>query len=408
MGIKTAPAPGQIVRQTTETEVISNTKLENDKRPPDFWDYIEALRPEEYGRHIIYVYRWLDSGELSASTKVSVPIDIFGLKEVVGGGAFRLILKNGPQICRRIEKCILEGAPKTISDVHSASTANAGGETNAVNRLCNLLETMLAQQNGGSAGADAFRGALSLQEAGFKSVLSNVQAMTPAPVQTDNPFSNPTTMLNFFVMAKQLFAPSGGNSVKETLEMIAALKDAGIVGGGGDGKFSIAQEVLRLAPQVLGQLGQGMTAMAEAKKAEANAAIVVAGGGRPALPVAVNPNPLPTPIETTAAPPAEATPPAQNAIIQFIESKIADLVMDEKLSVAEAANDALAFLQVAAPMIMKQLLEGGEPTMNHIFNSEPAFARVPKNPRLTEFIKKFLELGNAGNDLSTNDAMKPA
>lgn len=374
-----------------------------------------ALKPEECTRHIVYVYRWVSDGVAALTTKLPVPFDDYDLKEIVGGGTFRLIMKNGPQICRRIERFLIEGKPKLVEDNHApaALVAPNGGESNAINRLCNLLEMQLTQQNGGSAGADAFKGALSLQEVGFKSVLENVAKMTPTPTPNAGPFQDIKGMLEFMALAKNLFAPSGGNSIKETLEMIAALKDSGLVGGG-DGKGSMMQEVLRLAPAVLGQIGQGMNAMAQARIAEANAV-----SGRQAIPIA--PNPLPP---AAAIPPAvpQQPPPAvvgANEIIPWIESKIADLVMDDSLTATEAASDALTFLNVGAPVIMKQLIDGGENTLHHIFNNEPAFARVPKNPRLTEFIKKFLELGAQyysapaiapppASDLSTNDQPKPA
>lgn len=402
------------MRQTTETEVINTTKAENDKRPPDFWEYIEALRPEECSRHIIYVYRWLDNGDLAGSTKVNVPIDIFGLKEIVGGGSFRLILKNGPQICRRLEKCIIEGRPKSIGDeTHNApANSNGGADNNAVNRLCNLLEAMIVERNGGGTMAEAMRGALALQADGFKSVVTNVREMNPAPGGGNNPFSDPVQFMNLLTMCKTLFAPAPANGVKDILDLVGALKQAGFVSGGDNGKVSLVQEALRLAPQVLGQIGQGLHEFAEAKKAEANA-MAIAHGGRAAIPVAANPLPPangvapPTPI-SPAPPAAPGGTVDPRHLIQWIESKIADLVMDESLSASEAANEALAFLQTAAPEIMKQLLDAGEAGIFHVFNSEPALQRVPKNPRLTEFIKKFLELGNPPPNLSTNEAPKPA
>lgn len=406
-----------MIRETIETEVLESSKSRAGKTSDlPLWDYVEALKPEDFSRHILYVYRQMPNGQVSPTTKLTMPVDEFGFKELCGGGTYKLLLKNGPQIIKRMDNFVIEGKSKNPDDETHAPTANhshnnSGGNNTAVDRLCDLLTTLISNQNGGSAMGEAMRGALQLQADGFKSVVTNVRELTPqAPAAS--PFGGMTDMIGFLSQCKNLFGGGGGGGIKETLEMIVTLKEAGLVGGG-EGKFSFGQELLRLAPQALGQIGQGLTAMADAKKAEANAAIILAGG-RPPIPVgAPAPTPaLPAPATTTPPP---ATPPMRedgvvSPNVEWVQLKISEIITDDNLSVTEAAEESITFLEMIAPAILQQLIAAGETGMQFLFNNQPILAKVPKSPRLTEFIAKFLELAKepAADNSSTTTVPQTA
>jgi hypothetical protein len=97
----------------------------------------------------------------------------------------------------------------------------------------------------------------------------------------------------------------------------------------------------------------------------------------------------------------------QSPNMEWIEERIVSIILNQDLSVSEAANEALIFLQNAlSPQGLAQLLDPA--TLNWLFNNRAILMQVPKNPRLTEFIHKFLELGSAPQPEQEPPAPAPA
>lgn len=405
------PAAGTVLKTTTLEETLPAAPAKEGL--PDFWTYQNSLTAEEWIKHITYVYRWLENGERAYCLKFTEPIDEVKLKDALGGGTFRIIMKKNSQICHCVDKIRIEGPAKLADEtprqlaVGTVQQPSNGG----VDRLCDLLEKMILRDQGSTAMNTAMQGALQLQADGFKSVVTNVRDLAPQQ-SAANPMSDPMQMLTWLAQVKTLFAVSTPtNSITETLQTLKLLKESGLMPSGPE-KFNLAAEVLRIAPTVIAQISTGMSAMATAKTAEANAiAASVANGGRPPINiVAQPPQPQampPQPIPETAAPMPEqpaAQAPAGGSRApnpEWIMERIAAIVMNLNISVTEAAEETLTFLQNAAPTIMEQLFNMGQLGIEQLFSYYPQLAVVPKNPRLTEFISKFIEMGTAGPPIET-------
>src|SRR5271154_783473 len=113
-------ASGPVVETVSRKRVVPTTELETEKRSgvPDFWEYIESLKPEQWTDHIVYLYRqepktttypgappaYLDkyTGTIEVRPGVTVAMDDAGtiqqaVKEKFGGRVFRMILKKGKE-----------------------------------------------------------------------------------------------------------------------------------------------------------------------------------------------------------------------------------------------------------------------------------------------------------------------
>src|ERR1700679_3137073 len=111
-------------RGPSQTTVTTITEEKSERVPlPEFWGYIEGLKPEDWSNHICYIYRMdprqqMDYGSGSGSTAlekvvgtfeirpgVSIPFNDreeieLAIREKYGGKTFRLFLKRGHErIC---------------------------------------------------------------------------------------------------------------------------------------------------------------------------------------------------------------------------------------------------------------------------------------------------------------------
>jgi hypothetical protein len=414
---KALPDAGTTLKTTTYAQVLPANEPK-EKEQLNIWEYVNSLKEEEYGRHICYVYRWLDNGDVAAAGKLVLPFDEFTIQEAFGGGSFRLILKKGPQICKRIEKVVIEGKPKDPEHrtTSSVSTGSSNGMTElamVMQRQTDLLEKLMMRNDTRPMVDEAMRGALDLQRDGFRSVVSSVRELTP-PAQPATPTRDPLMEQLLQAAIAKLLNPA--DPIQSFAAMATAFKELNL---GNGGNTSVGVELVRAVGSALPQIANAVTSYTQA---QLEAARLQSVGGRPALPAppqtAVIPHPqTQQPINvttrsitgenqpgatTTEQPqPAAATPAASQAgvvaapNVEWIETIIARIIMNPETSATEAASEALTFLQNAAPGIRDQLVDGGQTTIEFLFNSRPILMQVPKNPRLTEFIAKFLEMGSA-------------
>src|SRR5208282_932105 len=114
------PATNETVVTTTTKQVLPGPN----RTTVDFWPYIESLKPEDWTKHIVYIYRtdprvsmygdgssaiekitgYLELGpgrQIPFNSKEEVEL---GIREKHGGKAFRLILKRGSERIAE-EKC---------------------------------------------------------------------------------------------------------------------------------------------------------------------------------------------------------------------------------------------------------------------------------------------------------------
>lgn len=421
MAVKVAPAPGSVIEETKRTRVIPPNSPDNEAEKPwrvlDKWDYIGSLAPEQWAREnlVVYLYRYDDKGNPWGIGKFTGALDEFKVLEMFGGGRFNLKMKRGPQLIIN-DDFQLEGPAKTpgVNGTPALNTPGAPNENVLLTALNALIEELRAAR-GGTVAQDAIKNAMSLQGqvfgAGVEAVKSTLTAGAPAA-----PAGNSLKeTLEILTVAKTLLTPAGPatNSVKDTLDMIAALKGAGLFGTG-DGKAGIALELVRQVPQVATTLVQGIQAWQMAEEARARQAAIMRGGGNP-IPVTPNPSqPTPAPKSNVipisdpagsedaippAAPQADAIAASNMQVqpmpIETLEQMLCNIIADPGLTVEEAANEACTLIERASPGQIDLMLRQGEEWLLNLFKVRPVLQQVANHPRLSEFVKKFIEVGKA-------------
>src|SRR5208282_4183786 len=109
-----SPSPNNETVVTTTTKQVLPAQ---NRTTVDFWPYIESLKPEDWSKHIVYIYRTEPrvsmygdgasslekiTGFLEMRPGVQIPFNSqeeieLGIREKHGGKAFRLILKRGSE-----------------------------------------------------------------------------------------------------------------------------------------------------------------------------------------------------------------------------------------------------------------------------------------------------------------------
>lgn len=422
------PARGPAVKKkVTYESVVDSAELPQDERKsPDFWTLIESLTPQSWidGDYRLAIIRedpkpssyggmnTLEQcqGVLEVRPGVSIPLsdreDIqIGIKQKYGGRAYRLILKKGRE--RITEgKCINEAPPKYPDQAQpfGGPLPNAPTETSVAAKA---IDAMANQQ------PDAVRLAMEVLRSASEIVMRQATppaSQSPATDLLDQELKRamiqkflapPTDPVETILKYKELFQPPAKSSVQETLELIGALKTSGLVGGVA-GKSSL----LDLGAQVLPQVAQlAVTGVHEWRLGMEAAARGPHPATAPAAsaPIDVHPQPPAAPQPQPATNPGAQPMPPQNPngapSIDWVQSRIATIVKDIDYTVDEAVEEVLSLLYNIDPAIVTALLNPpsihpalppGEEGLLKLFQNSPPLQVVPVNPRLTEFIKKFV------------------
>jgi hypothetical protein len=422
-----------VVEKVTRTRVVSAKELAREKSTvtPEFWDYIESLRPEQWATHIVYIYREDPrasqyTGQSSAIDKCTGFIDMpsgvripfndreeveLAIREKFGGRAFRLIVKNGSE--RVTEgKSVNEAPPKFPVMASTAANGQPAAPTamqDASSVAVKAIDAMSQQQ------PDAIRLSMDVLKMASDVLSKKAEVAPPAtdPLRDrlmdallqrflDPP--KPPDTLDLILKAKELFAaPSPAKSgVNETLELITALKTSGLVnlGGKGAGLLEMAGSVIpslaNAAIQATHEWRLGMEAQARVIAARGGAAVIDQQQPPQTNPPAALPE---TPAPPPAAPQEAAAVPDTNPPFQWIETKIVEILQDTTYTIDQAVDETLAFLYRAHPAAVAMLLDPpklhsmlspGEKGLLQLFQNEPILKQIPVNPRLVEFIKKFI------------------
>jgi hypothetical protein len=191
--------------------------------------------------------------------------------------------------------------------------------------------------------------------------------------------------------------------VQQTLDLIGSLKSSGLfaIGGrGGQGLMEIAGNIL---PSVVSGAVEGMREWRLATEAQERALAIQRGVALPER--SLNPQPAQVlPAAPPAPAPATATTRTQEETmgappLDWVLMKVVEIMKDLSLTVDEQVDEVLAWLYRAMPELVAQILDPpkidprlapGEQGVLQLFQNQPVLTQVPVNPRLTEFIKKFI------------------
>lgn len=412
----------------------------------DSWangEYILAIsredpKPSQYGG--INQLEVIQDGTMQVKPGVYVKINSRealqqAIRQKYGGKAFRLWLKRGKQ--RVTEgKCMNElparmpmfedngvTAPAYFPPTPGAAMPNGADPTAAVaNRA---IDTLAQNQNpqllniaidavsrmAAVVGAKPDKSDLEkqLQELMLKRL---IDPPAPLPKTEDeiekafrtallsrlaaDPFEN-------FAKLKEMFQPPAKNSLQETLDFIGALKTSGLIGNHGGGVWELAASAI---PAVAGAAKEVMREWRLGMEAQERGVAVMRGA-----------NPAPHVVQPPAQLPAGNPPPPVNSgnagnadpggaqvitgdpPLEWVEQKIVDILKKGE-TVDSTVSYVLDFLEVSYPSLIPLLidppkidprLKPGEEGLLMLFQNRPVLKQIPVNPRLTEFIKKFVE-----------------
>lgn len=166
-----------------------------DGGPRDIFEYVATIPAENYSDFICYIYREAPDAVKGHVGKITVPFDEETIRDLVGGGTYKLMLKMGSELRRR-QIFTIAGAPKTDVLMPAAAVALPGVAANKSD--IQAIVEMVLRATPGAAGAEltktAFLNALEIQKAAASSSQMNLpqmfelfKSLQPAPVQSSAP-----------------------------------------------------------------------------------------------------------------------------------------------------------------------------------------------------------------------------
>jgi hypothetical protein len=460
--MKAAVAPAPAASVVTKTTTITT---EPRASMPDFWDYLETEIPRSdphWDKHLLYIYRQNAMGPSTALGKFvrvisvpgqqDIPLDDkeaieWGIRQVFGGGNFRLILKRGSERITegKTSNDAPQKAPASIPEpnfIAPASSPGYGGNDPTAAVAQSAIHAMQGKES------EAMRVAVGTLEA----AASVVKRLTEAP-----PAAAPTAADNLtqqFMAAMMQRALNPPDQLETFARMMALMKEATshpapapVAGGTGIagvditvGKIletglerilnpapvaapgsatSVSSELVRSLPMIGQLVVQGMQEWRAGMQAQAAAAAAMAAGRQPASPPAINGHAVPLPAARSAPPPGtilNMPPPASSPPstilspesapappstpqpggdmtppLVWIESRLIEFLRTSATA-DEAAEKFADFLELSCPELTDKLVAAGKESVATLFQSEPVLREgtigMPPE-RIQEFINKF-------------------
>jgi hypothetical protein len=431
-----ATSAGPVVETVSRKRIIPPSELQSEqtgRKTPDFWEFLEAMTPDMWASdYILYILREDPKPSLYGGTNtlekcpgyIAMPDgtrqplnsreDVeLAIKQKYGGKAFRLILKkgsNGERICEG--KCMNE-APVRMPDVNgypNPAHPLTGAPATDASVASKAIDAMASQQ------PDAVRLAMDVLSRASEIVMRQAQAQPAATTTPDQSsllnqtilqslitkaLAPPPDPFEMFLRFKDIMAPPATSGVKETLELVTSLRNSGLFPAG-SGKTSLLDLGREVIPTIATTAREAVHEWRLGVEAQVRG-LELSRGINP-QPPAVPPQPIAA--APAATPPAAATPqtggnepPSGEPPFDWLAMKIVDILREPSYSIDEAVDETLSFLYRAHAPIVAQLLDppklnaqlaAGEQGLLMLFQHHPVLKQIPVNPRLAEFIKKFV------------------
>lgn len=446
----TDPENGSVVETTTRRRVLPAAGSSSAVAAPDFWDYIEALKPEDWvgsPGHIVYIYRTdprssnygpgesnIDkcSGFIEVRPGVEVPFNDrdevqLAIREKHGGKAFRLIIKRGRE--RITEgKCSNDAPPKMRSyseqsNGSSAPSVSPVGDEYSNADVAKTAMHMVANHEAEAitVGVNAMRGAaeviqrLASQSQPVASATDDVlkQALAVMLQKALNPPDPLDLIAKLLPLIDRGRGDGGGGASNPLYDKILEAGLERVLNPGPVGPISsTGAELVRALPQIANYASEAVREWRAGSEAQLHTAEIMAGRPpTPALPPGAVQRPGPVAVPQPAANPTPAeTQTVRGPSPEFIETKIIE-ILHKPISAEEAADEVMAFLDVLDDNLPAQLASLGDAGLLQLFQNRPVLRPAVANlPRLQEFIKAFLkyaaENANGASD-QTPASVKP-
>lgn len=427
------PAPGEVLEQTTRTRVVSDEKDEPGRRErlPELWEMVDTLAPVTNSDNPDYeftLYRGpKEDKDREWIGKFYERMSRDKIQSLCGGGVFNVWLKlrvhpNAKTLTLKYNDNLkIAGSPKNVVEPEVLRSSDRMDPTSQLVTLfreeMRALREELKASRGGDLAVDAMRrgvdAAGQMLSVAATSATGTLQRIAGNSGENNsNPMASPGAALEFLKAAKDLFGTPATNSLQDTLNTLKMFKESGLIGGtsAGEGKLldKLALSLVERLP-ALAQYGASiMGQYRAAEEAKVHQAALIRGVPLPApaaIPATVAPGQsnvvvMPSPEQTAAASSQDQQMEVEK-MLQYIEQKMVELIMNENITPEQAANDALTFIDVTDPVsahtdgknLVDQVLAHGEGGLRWIFDNRPTLKQVPKGPRLDAFIKIFWEEG---------------
>lgn len=451
------PKPGPAIAEPSTKTIITRQTVPLDapreRTTPEFWTYVEALVPEDWDEHSVYIYRTDPRSSTygegnSALEKVVGQIEVkpgqfvpfnnredveLAIKEKWGGRAFRLILKRRSE--RVTEGKIVNDAGPKYPDQQNQNQIPGGPmiapmtEAGSAADVAKTAMSTIANQDRAAieVAMSALRGSADIVS---RLAAAPAAPIAAAPTETDqlmrqamvallNKALNPPDPLELLTRILPLIAHGNGNgngngtpahgSAMDRLLDVAVERILNPQPSGP--AVSAAAELVRQLPGVAGYVTQAMSEWRHGAEAQRDAAAIMRGQPIPAAPGAAPQPGAGAPLAPRVLPPPAAAAPVaeRNDVgisIEFVESKIVEIMRRPNLSAEEAADDCLSFLDVLDPALVRQLASLGEIGLTNLFQTRPTLRQMATQnmPRVTDFIKAFLRFATSPDQTAPTPA----
>jgi hypothetical protein len=435
------PEAGQVVETVTQRRVLPATEVAapppKGKISPDFWDYLETLKPADWDRHLLYIYRRdSDSGptpQLEKCVGTMVMPDgsrvylgsreetEFAIVQKYGGGTYRLILKRDHE--RLTETRVVgEGPRKNVQlplEYGGGPTVSSMGDATA-DVANHAISTIAGQERQAvDVAVNALRGA--------SDVIQRLSQPPAAPVASATDDLMKLALVK--MLERALNPPDPLELLTKLLTLMNQLNGSGGAGGGGappmvqkildtavekllnpppSGPVSSASaELVRQLPAVASYASEALAQWRAGVEAQRDTAAIMRGVPAPARLPGSGPAAPGTIVPPSANGSAEGAMPGAPSL-EFIEGKIVEIIREPSLSAVEAAENVFAFIETVSPLMLAQLKSLGEAGIFNLFQSRPVLRTAATNvPRLQDFIREFLKFAGAGDPVTGAASLKP-
>ena len=431
----------QVVTTVTTLSKPEDEKKEKQREKLEFWSYMQKLSPEEWKRHIVYLYRTKPVVGMSSSEKYldkfQQAFTIEDIRTRFGGEEFKAIMQRERMILHT-EVFAIEAAPK-----FDLFREQPGGSASKDAITQQLLDRAL--NAGGGIEGDAMKRSLDIVTNAYKTALETTGSDGKQP-------NGGTDILAMIRVLKELGligqppAPRGG--LAEMKEMLGALKELGLIGGqtnqietfksmlgavkeiageigggAGGGKRDIWGALIDRAPDLLEKgaemLGKVATIQAENNKGlavKAETALKLramgapqmvadtasgpaaphgepmqgertaprAGGGLPVVPI----SDASASSGTAVSPGAAVAPSHEETILQnYLRGRVVNLISE-----GQSGEDVLAFVEDYFPPVIEYLEDLDPEGLRKFFADDPMLAKAMALPQWDAWFKRACDV----------------
>lgn len=411
------PATGEVLVEERRTRIESKGQPSEDDKQPVLWEYVESLSDADWasGGYRMIIERGRPEWKGEDRTHVAeiftkmMPQDI---ADKWGGGDYTIWFKIPPKGQQLKYKKLLriDGAPKILTGGASSSNGNASSDplmrfVDMMDRRMQQMEAKLDAATGSGASSRAVEQAVGLTGQVFSAATSAATATLQNIAGGRDNNSNPLMDKFMAAAVDRLLAPpappsAATNTVKDFLDMLTAIKGAGLLGApaAGNTVAQLAIEGIRVLPAAISEGVKGLEHWHLAEEARARQ-LAIQRGAQPidvtpraaAAPPGAGAPPAPPPVNAAASPSVQGAP-AVEVNIETIEAGLARILLNPSYTIEEAAHRAAALMEDLVPGMPDKVASAGEAQILVLFQTRPILQQVPQNPRLSEFIKKFIEV----------------